>query len=68
MSRKVPLGIAIAAAFIVAALSVAITVSVCTDSYNQMIRDLPQRTQQYAVLSLTYDHIRVYFYGETNNA
>lgn len=67
MSRKIPLGIAIAAAFIVAALSVAITVSVCTDSYNQMIRDLPQRTQQYAVLSEIDELIRAHYYGETDN-
>ena len=67
MSRKIPLGIAIAAAFIVAAISIAITVSVYTDSYNRMIRDLPQRTQQYAVLSEIDELIRVHYYGETDN-
>ena len=66
MSRKIPLGIAIAAAFIAAAFSVAVTVSVCTGSYNRLIRDLPQRTQQYAVLSEIDEVIRDHYYGETD--
>ena len=66
MSKKIPLGIAIAAALIVAALSVAVTVSVYTDSYNNMIRDLPQRTQQYAVLSEIDGVIRDNYYGEAD--
>ena len=67
MSRKIPLGIAIAAAFIAAAFSVAVTVSVCTSSYNKLIRDLPQRTQQYAVLSEIDEVIREHYYGETDS-
>ena len=66
MSRKIPLGIAIAAAFIAAAFSVAVTVSVCTGAYNRLIRDLPQRTQQYAVLSEIDEVIRDHYYGETD--
>ena len=66
MSKKIPLGIAIAAAFIAAALSIAVTVSVYTDSYNKMIRDLPQRTQQYAVLSEIDGIIRDNYYGEAD--
>ena len=66
MSKKIPLGIAIAAAFIAAAFSIAVTVSVYTDSYNKMIRDLPQRTQQYAVLSEIDEIIRDNYYGEAD--
>lgn len=66
MSKKVPLGIAIAAAFITAALCIAVTVSVCNSSYNKLIRDLPQRTQQYAVLSEIDEIIRERYYGEAD--
>ena len=66
MSRKIPLGIAIAAAFIAAAFSVTVTVSVCTGSYNKLIRDLPQRTKQYSVLSEIDEVIRDHYYGETD--
>ena len=66
MSKKIPLGIALAAAFIAAAISVAITVSVYSDSYNKLIRDLPQRTQQYAVLSEIDEIIRDNYYGEAD--
>ena len=66
MSKKVPLGFAVAAAFIAAALCVAVTVSVCTNSFNRMIRDLPQRTQQYAVLSEIDELIRERYYGEAD--
>lgn len=66
MSKKVPLGIAIAAALIAAALCVAVTVSIYSDSYNRLIRDLPQRTQQYAVLSEIDEIIRDRYYGEAD--
>ena len=66
LSKKVPLGIAIAAALITAALCIAVTVSVCTDSFNRLIRDLPQRTQQYAVLSEIDEIIREHYYGEAD--
>lgn len=64
MSRKIPLGIAIAAAFIAAAISVAVTVTVYSDSYNRLIRDLPQRSSQYAVLSEIDEIIREHYYGD----
>lgn len=60
------MGFAVAAAFIAAALCVAVTVSVCTNSFNQKIRDLPQRTQQYAVLSEIDEIIRERYYGEAD--
>ena len=66
MSKKVPLGFALAAAFITAALCVSITVSFCTDSFNHLIRDLPQRTKQYAVLSEIDEIIRDRYYGEAD--
>lgn len=66
MSKKVPLGIAIAAALIAAALCVAVTVLIYSESYNRLIRDLPRRTQQYAVLSEIDEIIRDRYYGEAD--
>ena len=53
MSRKIPLGLAIAIMFIAIAVTVAITMSVSMRTYNNLIKDLRPRSTTKQAPSLT---------------
>lgn len=68
MSRKIPLGLAIAIMFIVIAVTVAITMSVSMRTYNNLIKDLPERARMYSNVSEIDDIVRANFYGTVNES
>ncbi len=68
MSRKIPLGLAIAIMFIAIAVTVAITMSVSMKTYNNLIKDLPERARMYSNVSEIDDIVRANFYGTVNES
>ena len=68
MSRKIPLGLAIAIMFIAIAVTVAITMSVSMRTYNNLIKDLPERARMYSNVSEIDDIVRANFYGTVNES
>lgn len=67
MSKKIPLGIAIALIFITIAATVAVTVTVYMNVYNELIEDLPQRAQLYSKLSDIDELVRAQYYGNVDS-
>lgn len=67
MSKKIPLGIAIALMFITVAVTVAITITVYMNVYNELIQDLPQRAQLYSKLSDIDELVRAQYYGDVDS-
>lgn len=63
MSKKIPLGIALAMSFIAIAVTVAVTITVYMNVYNKLIQDLPQRAQLYSKLSDMDELVRTNYYG-----
>lgn len=66
MSRKISVGLALAVMFIAVAITVAITMSVSMKTYNNLIKDLPNRAQMYSNVSEIDDIIRTNYYGIIN--
>lgn len=66
MNRKISLGLALAILFIAIAITVAITMSVSMNTYNKLIKDLPNRAQMYSNVSEIDDIIRTNYYGIIN--
>lgn len=63
MSKKVSLGIAIALILISISATFAITMSVSMKIYNNLIKDLPGRSQMYSKLAEIDDLVRAEYYG-----
>lgn len=63
MSKKIPLGIALATTFIAIAVTIAVTITVYMNVYNKLIQDLPQRAQLYSKLSDMDELVRANYYG-----
>jgi carboxyl-terminal processing protease len=68
MSRKIPLGLAVAIMFIAVAITVAITMSVSMRTYNGLIKDLPERARMYSNVSEIDDIVRANYYGNINES
>ena len=68
MSRKIPLGLAVALMFIAIAITVAITMSVSMKTYNGLIKDLPERARMYSNVSEIDDIVRANYYGNINES
>lgn len=66
MSRKIPLGLALAVMFIAIAITVAVTMSVSMKTYNNLIKDLPDRARMYSNVSEIDDIVRTNYYGFVN--
>lgn len=64
MTKKISLGVVISLVFLTAALTLVITLLVFTKKYGSLVRDLPQRTQQYAQLEELDELVRLHYYGE----
>ena len=67
MSKKIPLGIALALIFITIAVTVAVTVTVYMNVYNELIEDLPQRAQLYSKLSDIDELVRAQYHGNVDS-
>lgn len=67
MSKKIPFGIALALVFAAIAVSVTVSVTVTLKKYNELILDLPQRTQIYSKLSDMEELVRANYYGEIDS-
>lgn len=68
MSKKIPLGVALALIFITIAVTVAVTITVYMNIYNELIQDLPQRAQLYSKLSDMDELVRANYYGSVDSA
>lgn len=68
MSKKIPLGIALALIFVTIAATVAVTVTVYMNIYNKLIQDLPQRAQLYSKLSDMDELVRANYFGTVDSA
>ncbi len=66
MSKKIPLGVAIAIFFLTVAVTVAVTVAIFINKYNDVVEDVPKRAQQYSNLSDIDELIRSNYYTEIN--
>ncbi len=66
MNRKIPLGLALAVMFIAIAITVAVTMSVSMKTYNNLIKDLPDRARMYSNVSEIDDIVRTNYYGFVN--
>ena len=67
MSKKIPIGIALALIFITIAVTVAVTVTVYMNVYNELIEDLPQRAQLYSKLSDIDELVRAQYHGNVDS-
>ncbi len=66
MSRKISLGLALAVMFIAIAITVAVTMSISMRTYNNLIKDLPNRARMYSNVSEIDDIVRTNYYGFIN--
>ncbi len=64
MSKKISLGLALAITFVSIAAAIAITMTTSMKIYNNLIKDLPGRSQMYAKLAEIDDLVRSEFYGK----
>lgn len=64
MSKRLPLGIVLALLVIAVAVTAVVTVKINMEKYNELIADLPQRTQQYSMLSELDALVRKEYYGQ----
>lgn len=67
MSKKIPFGVALALVLVSIAISVTVSVSVTMKKYNELIFDLPQRTQIYSKLSDMEELVRTNYYGNMDS-
>lgn len=68
MNKKISLGMFFAALFIAIAVTVAITMSVSMRTYNNLIKDLPNRAQMYSSVSEIDDIVRSNYFGTVNES
>lgn len=66
MNKKVPLGLTFSLIFISVALAVTVTMAVSMLTYNNLIKDVSDRSGMYSGLSEIDDAIRENYYGEIN--
>lgn len=66
MNKKISLGLSLAVLFISIAVTVAITMSVSMRTYNNLIKDLPNRAQLYSSVSEIDDIVRSNYFGSVN--
>lgn len=64
MNKKLSLGTVIGLIAIAVAISSAITMNAVKDSYNQILKNLPQKSQRYALLDELQDIIDEHYYGK----
>lgn len=66
MNKKISLGLSLAVLFISIAITVAITMSVSMRTYNDLIKDLPNRAQLYSSVSEIDEIVRSNYFGTVN--
>ena len=68
MNKKISLGLSLAVLFIAIAVTVAVTMSVSMRTYNNLIKDLPNRAQMYSSVSEIDDIVRSNYFGTVNES
>ncbi len=68
MNKKISLGLSLAVLFIAIAVTVAVTMSVSMRTYNNLIKDLPNRAQMYSSVSEIDDIVRSEYFGTVNES
>ncbi len=68
MNKKISLGLFFAVLFIAIAVTVAVTMSVSMRTYNNLIKDLPNRAQMYSSVSEIDDIVRSEYFGTVNES
>lgn len=66
MNKKISVGLSLAITFIAVAITVAITMSLSMRTYNNLIKDLPNRSQMYSYISEIDNIVRTNYYGTIN--
>lgn len=66
MNKKISLGLSLAILFVAIAITIAITMSVSMRTYNNLIKDLPNRAQMYSSVSEIDDIVRTNYFGTVN--
>lgn len=68
MSKKIPLGIAIAVILAAIAVSSVITGNIIVKHHNELLVELPQRAQQYSSLADVEELVRREYFGEIDSS
>lgn len=66
MRKKISVGLSMAITFIAVAITVAITMSVSIKTYNNLIKDLPNRAKMYSNVSEIDEIVRTNYFGTIN--
>ncbi len=68
MSKRIPLGIAIAVILAAIAVSSVISINLVVKHYNELLVELPQRAQQYSSLADVEELVRKEYFGEMDSS
>ncbi len=68
MSKRIPLGIAIAVILAAIAVSSVISINLVIKHYNELLVELPQRAQQYSSLADVEELVRKEYFGEIDSS
>lgn len=67
MSKKIPIGITVALLAVSILISSALTLFLTVEHYDELLRDLPQRSQQYIMLSDVDELVRREYFGKIDS-